>query len=79
MVCLQGTDPATIFLSAFARVDGLTIEDCERAFYADRSLVKHLAMRRTLFVFPRERLAALKGVKLPSEGDQGPRRPHGSV
>jgi hypothetical protein len=57
MVCLHGTDPATIFLSAFARVDGLTIEDCERALYADRSLVKHLAMRRTLFVFPRERLA----------------------
>ena len=28
----------------------------ERALYVDRSLVKHLAMRRTLFVFPRESL-----------------------
>jgi hypothetical protein len=57
MVCLHGTDPATIFLSAQARVSGLTVADLERALYVDRSLVKHLAMRRTLFVFPRERLA----------------------
>jgi len=57
MVCLHGTDPATIFLSAQARVAGMTVADLERALYVDRSLVKHLAMRRTLFVFPRERLA----------------------
>src|SRR4029079_6388550 len=40
------------------RVDGMTAADLERALYVERSLVKHLAMRRTLFVFPRERLAA---------------------
>jgi Winged helix DNA-binding domain len=57
MVCLHGTDPATIHLSARARVDGMTVGDMERALYADRTLVKHLAMRRTLFVFPRETLA----------------------
>ena len=57
VVCLHATDPATIFLSAQARVAGLTVADLERALYVDRSLVKHLAMRRTLFVFPRERLA----------------------
>ena len=57
MVCLHGTDPATIFLSAQARVTGMTVADLECALYRDRSLVKHLAMRRTLFVFPRERLA----------------------
>ena len=57
MVCLHGTDPATIFLSAQARVPGMTVGDLEGALYRDRSLVKHLAMRRTLFVFPRERLA----------------------
>ena len=28
--------------------------DLDRALYDERSLVKHLAMRRTLFVFPRE-------------------------
>lgn len=58
MVCLHGTDPATIYLSAWARVEGMRVADLERALYADRSLVKHLAMRRTLFVFPRARLAS---------------------
>jgi hypothetical protein len=57
MVCLHGTDPATIYLSAWARVEGMTVADLERALYVERSLVKHLAMRRTLFVFPREALA----------------------
>jgi hypothetical protein len=54
MVCLHGTDPVSVYLSAWARVDGMTLTDLERALYVDRSLVKHLAMRRTLFVFPRE-------------------------
>jgi Winged helix DNA-binding domain len=58
MVCLHGTDPSTVYLSAWARVDGFSVADLERALYADRSLVKHLAMRRTLFVFPRELLGA---------------------
>jgi len=56
LVCLHATDPATVYLSARARVDGMTMADLERALYVDRSLVKHLAMRRTLFVFPREAL-----------------------
>ena len=54
VVCLHGTDPATVYLSAWVRVDGMRVADLERALYDDRSLVKHLAMRRTLFVFPRE-------------------------
>jgi hypothetical protein len=58
MVCLHGTDPSTVYLSAWARVDGMTTADLDRALYADRSLVKHLAMRRTLFVFPRDVLGA---------------------
>jgi winged helix DNA-binding protein len=56
MVCLHATDPATVYLSAWARVDGMTVPDLDRALYDDRSLVKHLAMRRTLFVFPRATL-----------------------
>jgi DNA glycosylase AlkZ-like len=56
MVCLHGTDPATIYLSAWVRVDGMRVPDLERALYVERSLVKHLAMRRTLFVFPRDTL-----------------------
>ena len=56
VVCLHGTDPATVYLSARARMDTMAVSDLEQALYVDRSLVKHLAMRRTLFVFPRETL-----------------------
>ena len=56
IVCLHATDPATVYLSARARVDAMAVADMERALYDDRSLVKHLAMRRTLFAFPRDAL-----------------------
>jgi Winged helix DNA-binding domain len=57
MVCLHATDPATVYLSAWARVTDMSVADHDRALYVERSLVKQLAMRRTLFVFPRETLA----------------------
>lgn len=60
VVCLHATDPATVYLSAWARMDGMEVADVDRALYADRSLVKHLAMRRTLFAVPRERLPAVQ-------------------
>ncbi|WP_456787106.1 winged helix DNA-binding domain-containing protein [Cellulomonas sp. P5_C5] len=56
MVCLHATDPAGLYLSAWARVDGFTVPDLDRAFYDDRTLVKHLAMRRTLFAVGRDLL-----------------------
>ena len=52
LVCLHGTDPATVYLSAWARVDGFTVADLDRALYDDRTMVKHMAMRRTVFVVP---------------------------
>jgi hypothetical protein len=58
MVCLHATDPATVYLSAWARVDGMERADLDAALYEKRTLVKHLAMRRTLFVFPRAALPA---------------------
>lgn len=58
MTVLHATEPPTVYLSCWARVSGLEISDVDRALYADRSLVKQLAMRRTLFVFPRELLPA---------------------
>lgn len=60
MLCLHATDPATIYLSARARVDGFATTDLDRALYDDRTLIKHLAMRRTLFVFPRKILGAVQ-------------------
>lgn len=55
MVALHSTEPATIHLAVAARTD-LSAADVERALYADRSIVKQLAMRRTLFAFPRDLL-----------------------
>jgi len=56
VVCLHATDPATIHLSARARVEEMATADLDRALYDDRSLVKHMAMRRTLWVVPRSTL-----------------------
>ncbi|TCN58077.1 winged helix DNA-binding protein [Rhodococcus sp. SMB37] len=58
MVCLHGTDPATVYLSAWSRVDDFSVAELDDALYTDRTLVKHLAMRRTVFVFPRAALPA---------------------
>jgi hypothetical protein len=60
VTCLHATEPASVHLSAWAR-SGATRDDVERALYADRSVVKQLAMRRTVFAFPRELLPAVWG------------------
>jgi hypothetical protein len=74
MVCLHATDPATVYLSARARVDGLTVADVDRALYVTRSLVKHLAMRRTLFVVPRALLGAVQAGASQRVAEQERRR-----
>jgi hypothetical protein len=58
--CLHATEPPTVYLSVAAR-SGATRDDVDRALYADRTVVKQLAMRRTLFVFPRELLPGVWG------------------
>ncbi|MBB4684594.1 winged helix DNA-binding domain-containing protein [Amycolatopsis jiangsuensis] len=50
VVALHATDPASVYLSAWARVRGLSVTDVERALYEERSLVRLLGMRRTVFV-----------------------------
>jgi hypothetical protein len=54
VVALHATDPASVFLSARARVESCKVADVERALYEERTLVRLLAMRRTLFVVPVE-------------------------
>ena len=54
LVVLHSTDAVTVFLSVHARTDGVAPADIERELYDERSLVRVLAMRRTLFVVPRE-------------------------
>lgn len=54
MVALHGTDPASVFLSAAARLREPGVEAVERAIYQDRELVRMLCMRRTVFTLPAE-------------------------
>lgn len=59
-VVLHATDPATVFLSAAARSTGIGPEAVERALYDDRTLLRMLAMRRTMFVAPVELVPVLQ-------------------
>ena len=52
VVALHGTDPATVFLSAAARMITPSVQRLEKALYDDRLLVRTLCMRRTMFVLP---------------------------
>lgn len=54
VLALHATDPASVFLAAAARVPGATVGSIERELYADRSVVRMLGMRRTVFVVPAE-------------------------
>lgn len=52
LVALHATDPATVHLSAAARLRDPAIAAVERALYDDRTVVRMLGMRRTMFVVP---------------------------
>jgi hypothetical protein len=54
LIGLHATDPASIYLTVFARMGNFHVSDLERALYEERSLIRMLGMRRTMFVFPSE-------------------------
>lgn len=58
MTGLHATEPATPYLSLFARIDSFIRANLDDALFETKSLVKQLAMRRTLFVLPRDLLPA---------------------
>ncbi|GAA2158464.1 winged helix DNA-binding domain-containing protein [Actinomadura napierensis] len=60
LVVLHATDPATVFLSVAARCVTAGPPDVERALYDDRTLLRMLAMRRTMFVVPVDLVPALQ-------------------
>jgi hypothetical protein len=51
LVALHSTDPVTVYLSAAARMRTPRLAALDEALYTDRTLVRHHAMRRTLWVF----------------------------
>jgi Winged helix DNA-binding domain len=52
LIGLHGTDPASVYLAARARTRDADQAAIERALYEERSLVRMLGMRRTVFVVP---------------------------
>src|SRR5215217_4895599 len=54
LVAFHATDPASVYLSAFARLPNFAATELEAALYQERSLIRMLGMRRTMFVFSRE-------------------------
>jgi hypothetical protein len=59
-VGLHATDPATPYLSLWARLAEFRRGDLDAVLYENRSVVKHLAMRRTLWVFDAHDLPAVQ-------------------
>ncbi|ANN16826.1 hypothetical protein SD37_14955 [Amycolatopsis orientalis] len=60
VVALHATDPATVHLSAWARVKGDGVAELENALYEERTLVRMLGMRRTVFVLGHENAALVQ-------------------
>ncbi|MFT4088621.1 MAG: winged helix DNA-binding domain-containing protein [Gordonia sp. (in: high G+C Gram-positive bacteria)] len=61
VVGLHATTPSTVYLSAWARDDAFVTDRLDAAMYQSRTLIKQLAMRRTLFVMTRPMLASAVG------------------
>jgi DNA glycosylase AlkZ-like len=60
LVGLHATDPATVFLSLRARTRDVDPAAIERVLYEERSLLRLIGMRRTLFVLPLELAAVVR-------------------
>jgi hypothetical protein len=53
LVALHATDPAPVYLPVLARASTSTLADVSAAMYERRTLVRWMAMRRTLFLLTR--------------------------
>lgn len=54
LVALHSSDPATVYMSAAIRMNRPSVAAVEQALYDDRSVVRHHAMRRTIWVMTPE-------------------------
>ncbi|HEX2111687.1 MAG TPA: winged helix DNA-binding domain-containing protein [Gaiellaceae bacterium] len=60
LVGVHATDPASVFLSARARLDKPAAQEVERALYDERTVIRMIGMRRTLFVLPLDLAAVVQ-------------------
>ena len=74
VVALHATDPASVFLSVSARTAGIDVATIEGALYQQRSLLRMLGMRRTMFVVPVELAPVLQAACATAVAAQQRRR-----
>jgi hypothetical protein len=60
VVALHATDPSSVYLAVAARMRDASVAAVERALYEDRTLIRMLGMRRTMWVVPVEAAAVVK-------------------
>ncbi|MEZ0363211.1 winged helix DNA-binding domain-containing protein [Mycobacterium sp. pUA109] len=74
LIGLHATDPATPYLSLWARSTGFVTANLDRELYQARSMVKHLAMRRTLWLIDAAALPAVQAAASDRVADTERRR-----
>ena len=60
LVAVHSTDPSSVYLGLLARMNGGSIAGIQRALYDDRSLIRLLGMRRTVFVTSLDNAAVIQ-------------------
>ncbi|OBI61675.1 winged helix DNA-binding domain-containing protein [Mycobacterium sp. E796] len=71
---LHASDPATPYLSLWARLPGFATADLEEQLYLKRSAVRHLAMRRTLWLVRSDDLTTIQAAASDRVADNERRR-----
>jgi hypothetical protein len=60
LVAVHSTDPSSVYLALLSRMSGGDIDTVQRALYQDRTLIRLLGMRRTVFVATLETAALIQ-------------------
>ena len=72
LVALHSTDPVSAVLSVLLRMEHPSIAAVEKVVYDDRALIRHHAMRRTLWLAPPETVRLMHaGASRSSSGLSG--------
>lgn len=74
LIGLHATDPATPYLSLWARSPGVTTDHLDEELYRRRTVVKHLAMRRTLWLVRADDLPLIQAAASDRVADNERRR-----
>ncbi|MCV7098773.1 winged helix DNA-binding domain-containing protein [Mycobacterium kubicae] len=74
LVGLHATDAATPYLSLWARAPGFVVTDLDDELYQKRSLIRHLAMRRTLWIIAADDLPVVQAAASARVADNERRR-----